>query len=653
MAGIANTPYDYGKYEIKITNAAGKQVDISRLVIELNVFESLLDPFISGSILVIDSSNVNNYLNFLGQEKVTITVTDIDNRPVISGKTFAVTGIRKQQKVNDSTSGYVITFSSIHMYINKKTRFSKKYEGKPESIIQSISNQMLGVPVSGGGSAQSDMRVIIPFTMSPLESMTWLKNRMTTSSGVPFFMFTNSLYESNDRLELKSLQELLGQQAFNSQPFRYSSVTKDKDLKYTTEDFESLKHKIASIEILENEKAISIMEDAGYGAHYLWTDTIEDKAEEKHFMITEPLRSLPKPNGVDDYIPSLPDELGKSLHQSNSRYISQITTKKLFEGIFSYNEEESVEKHQYKAKSKGMKAFMSKLAVSMQIPGFAFMEHGNGIVGRNQIDIMVPKDLPVEDETYTEQQIKDKKLSGRYLILNQRHMFKNSQYTVTITGVKIDNDPAINGELFYKGDNNIQTTSSGGASGSGGSGGENVTETAEPPATGPQEYDPTVEVNEQSGITTEPAELAATADDIQQRAYDAAGGSGQRTDPTAINYNPAPPASLTNNNRDAALAIASVTEGYGVSQVVSGYRSPTYNSYVGGAGGSMHMQNRAIDFTTSAPPSQVLSNLIEYRENVNPNISWKYYPNSNTPFWHVDNLKRSTSSNGYTSWKND
>jgi hypothetical protein len=452
MAGIANTPYDYGKYDIKITNAAGKQVDISRLVIELNVFESLLDPFISGSILVIDSSNVNNYLNFLGQETVTISVTDINNRPVISGKTFAVTGIRKQQKVNDSTSGYVITFSSIHMYINKKTRFSKKYEGKPESIIQSISNQMLGVPVSGGGSAQSNMRVIIPFTMSPLESMTWLKNRMTTSSGVPFFMFANSLYESNDRLELKSLQELLGQDSFNVQPFRYSSATKDKYSKYTTEDFESLKHKITSIEILENEKAISIMEDAGYGAHYLWTDTIEDKAEEKHFMITEPLGSLPKPNGVDDYIPSLPGELGKPLHQSNSRYISQITTKKLFEGIFSYNEEESVEKHQYKAKSKGMKAFMSKLAVSMQMPGFAFMEHGSGIVGRNQIDIVVPKDLPVEDETYTEKKMEDKKLSGRYLILNQRHMFKNSQYTVTITGVKLDNDPMINSEQFYKGD---------------------------------------------------------------------------------------------------------------------------------------------------------------------------------------------------------
>ena len=49
MASIANTPYDYGKYDIKITNASGKQVDISRLVIELNVFESLLDPFISGS----------------------------------------------------------------------------------------------------------------------------------------------------------------------------------------------------------------------------------------------------------------------------------------------------------------------------------------------------------------------------------------------------------------------------------------------------------------------------------------------------------------------------------------------------------------------------------------------------------------------------
>jgi len=86
------------------------------------------------------------------------------------------------------------------------------------------------------------------------------------------------------------------------------------------------------------------------------------------------------------------------------------------------------------------------------MPGFAFMEHGNGIIGRNQIDIVVPKDLPVEDETYTEKKMEDKKLSGRYLILNQRHMFKNSQYTVTITGVKLDNDSMINSEQFYKGD---------------------------------------------------------------------------------------------------------------------------------------------------------------------------------------------------------
>ena len=136
MAGPPQpTPYDYGKYEIIITNADGKIVDVSNITVELNFFESLKDPYISGSILIIDSANVFNHSNFRGQETVKIKVTDFFGAEKIN-KTFAINNVQKQEKLNDSASAYAISFIDVHMYKNKKFVFSKTLEGKPESILE-------------------------------------------------------------------------------------------------------------------------------------------------------------------------------------------------------------------------------------------------------------------------------------------------------------------------------------------------------------------------------------------------------------------------------------------------------------------------------------------------------------------------------------
>jgi len=104
-------------------------------------------------------------------------------------------------------------------------------------------------------------------------------------------------------------------------------------------------------------------------------------------------------------------------------------------------------------------------------------------------------------------------------------------------------------------------------------------------------------------------------------------------------YNTPPPAELLNNNREAAEAISYVVGDAGAS-VGSGYRSPAYNEALrantsGVSKTSYHMQNRAIDFSTSLPAEQVKRNLEFYKTNVNPRIRWFYYPSKN--FFHVDN----------------
>jgi hypothetical protein len=449
MSSQPASPYDFGETQVKIFPANGKTpVDVTRLVQELNFFENLKDPYVSGTLLIIDSANVFNYVNFLGQERIDIIVTDVYKKPQIQ-KSFAITSVRKQEKTNDSTSAYVISFIDLHMYRNQKITFSKTYNGKPDSIINSISTEFLGVPVIGGGSAQSSMRVITPLTSSALESMIWLKNRCTTSSGAPFFLHSSL---QNNNLSLIDLNALLGQSVFNtSEPFKYSTPNRPSNSSYSKEEFSSLSHKIASLNMTVNQDVLDLLDGDGYGSHYNYIDTTELKAVERHYDLTEPLGALTKPNGTVDYETSLPSNMGDPLHtpKANSSYVSQIVTTKLFENIFSYNEELTVQKHALKDKSKGLKKFAIKGAITLNCPGYEFF--GKDLIGKNQIDVSIPKDRPFEEDNVSEDEMRDRKRSGKYVITNMRHMFKNSMYSVTLTAIKIDNDKKLPSEMAYTG----------------------------------------------------------------------------------------------------------------------------------------------------------------------------------------------------------
>ena len=446
MSNKIATPYDFGKYKIILTNHSGKRIDISNLVVELNFFESLSLPYVTGSLMVVDSANVFNATNFMGQEELDISVTDINGALKIK-KSFVVSSLRRQEKTQDSTSAYVVTFTERHVYVSKMKRFSKAYVGKPESILSDVLQEHLGVTVRAEGSSQSEIRYLTPFTQSALSIANMMRSRCTTGSGLPFFLHS-SLY-TQDELNLVSLQTLLGQGPFNPKPFTYASATLSTGTGgYTTEDFNSLTYKVASMDLPENQEVLDILAKAGYGTQYLWVDNIDQIPMEDRMKIIEPLGASPKPNGKMDYDPG--NSIGgMPLHESVSKYITQITTAKLFEDVLSFNEETDMTNHLRKGKSKGMRSFSVKGTATFQCPGFAFL--GKDIMGKSQIDVFVPKDQPI-DMHVGKDFVKDKKRSGKYVVAGTRHMFKNSQYTVVVSGVKIDNIGSIDSEDFYRGE---------------------------------------------------------------------------------------------------------------------------------------------------------------------------------------------------------
>ena len=256
---------------------------------EINFYESIETPYVTGNIVITDSSNLSNAAAMIGQEDIKITVkrqTDKGSGETIIQKELSVISIQKTNKLNDSTSVYILNFIDKFAARDKIIRWSKKYESKPDAMISTILNEKLGVRTTARSSAiQNNMRVLVPFTYSPMNIAEWLTARCTTGQGAPFYIFSH--LKKNNEVELVDLQTLLTQGALNSgNPFKYSSAMGAGKELQAQQPFRILTYET------NVESTIKAINGASYGAQYHWLDLYKDGAKEDRYKITDVLRTL-------------------------------------------------------------------------------------------------------------------------------------------------------------------------------------------------------------------------------------------------------------------------------------------------------------------------------------------------------------------------
>jgi len=413
------------------------QREITKIVAEVNMYENIGLPYITGRLVIIDSANASNAVHFQGQEKVQIIVLDADLQPIVN-KEFICMGIDFGQKVGDDKSAFVVKLVEEHVMLSNLTRFSKVYEGTPDVICNQICSEQLGVAVKPEGSpAQSDMRVVFPFTVSPLEAANWVAARCTNGSGIPFYFYSTMV---DNELQLKDISVLLGQGAFNDgDPYIFATTASTSP--GSPEDYAILSKKITNYTINNNEDTLLAMARNVYGGYYQFVDTYEYGGEEVIYDLTKPLGSLPKPNGSTLYNYDPGFSTGRTYHTGQNTYTTQIATRKLFDDKFSFLEEETVDKHLYKAQSRAIYSFMDQQPINITVPGISF---GFDKLGK-QMDIYIQKDIPAEEKS-NEETVRDKKRSGKYLIQKVMYTIFQNRLTATVTATKTSTDPRLGSE---------------------------------------------------------------------------------------------------------------------------------------------------------------------------------------------------------------
>lgn len=183
------------KAEISADRFGDNVIDVRTLISELNLFESLENPYISGNMLLIDDKGLVERLDFKGTEVFTLEVASVAGilEVKIGGeadkaKKFILTRIEKSVRNNDRSETVLINFIEEHFFFDKLIKISKSFTSNLEGMISEILVGSLNKSVDLSyitKSAQGVRKINIPF-LHPLEAVDWLRDRMTTDVGGPF-----------------------------------------------------------------------------------------------------------------------------------------------------------------------------------------------------------------------------------------------------------------------------------------------------------------------------------------------------------------------------------------------------------------------------------------------------------------------------------
>jgi len=228
--------------KIKIVTRNGLAQDVTAQVINIQIFEDLFSPFITGSLILKESLDLINLFPFQGEEEVEIEINtpSLQNGNIKSK--FYIYKMTDRELLGDRSMVYQLHFISNEAIVDLNKKISKVYGDKPESIIKSLlEDQVNGLQSEKTLTADSTAKIakFISNFWSPVEAINYVTQLAESKTGSPNFVF----YENRDGFYFKSLESLyeaLPYQEFVLDKYMRDSKQNGGDAKNVQEDYKRI-----------------------------------------------------------------------------------------------------------------------------------------------------------------------------------------------------------------------------------------------------------------------------------------------------------------------------------------------------------------------------------------------------------------------------
>ena len=439
------TPYSI-KFESILVEADrfDTKYEIVKNVVEVNIFENIDLPYLTATILIADSSNLLNMIDFQGTEKFTIKVKiDGDDSSKIVEKHFIVTDIGGVAPANDHSEAITLNLIEDFAYQSRLITVSKAYSGKPEDIIESILTDNLQksvkFPTNFQGTTSRPMKVIVP-SINPLDAVRWIKNRLVSENGMPFFVYSTL---NGPDLFFKDLETILRSDIMNEKrPYSFGQAF----TRYTGGDNVSEQARvIENYRLTRSENMYKLAQMGTLNSTYYFVDTTKygSVVDTSIQVNMEDIIKDMKDKGIlsnDQSRPIYDDKFtigDKTIAEYNPSLYTQIVSSNTFNDYANYYEDDDITQQKLRMYSRALRYYLLKSPLDIVMPGFDFLGRGDDITIGRQIRLNFLKNDPDISEKFEDSL--DKKRSGEYIIYACRHIMRPEKYSVSMTCTKLGN----------------------------------------------------------------------------------------------------------------------------------------------------------------------------------------------------------------------
>ena len=165
-------------------------IDITDMFEELNIFDSIFNPAMTGTILINDAFGLSNRLSFDGSEILLIDMGKTSDAARIN-KSFRIYKQSSRKSLNLNSEAYILHFVSDEFILSQQIRISQAFKDTYANITKKILNNYLGVTdkeialleVSDGIRS-----VVIP-NKTPFEAIDFCTKRAVNDKMSPTFLF--------------------------------------------------------------------------------------------------------------------------------------------------------------------------------------------------------------------------------------------------------------------------------------------------------------------------------------------------------------------------------------------------------------------------------------------------------------------------------
>jgi len=123
----------------------GSITNLKDYLVEIVIYESIFNPFLSGEILISDSRNLIREMNLIGEEflQISIRTPTLSNDLSIT-KAFRIYSIDRKNYVKDGdTILYKMLFTSLETFVDLSNPIYKAFSGTPNEIVGNIFKEYL------------------------------------------------------------------------------------------------------------------------------------------------------------------------------------------------------------------------------------------------------------------------------------------------------------------------------------------------------------------------------------------------------------------------------------------------------------------------------------------------------------------------------